>query len=98
MLVILPSKLVSLRIGITTSHSVGNAINRNRARRRIRASVDKILPSICTGFDIVFVARKQIIDVKFGDIFLTMHSLLEKAGVLVKQEELSGENWIGLPE
>ena len=49
------------RLGITTGVKLGNAVKRNRARRRIRelyrTREEKLLP----GYDIVIVARTRVI-------------------------------------
>jgi len=47
-----------VRVGFTTSRKVGNAVTRNRARRRLRACVDAVLPGIVKpGLDIVIIGR-----------------------------------------
>ena len=45
------------RIGITTSKKIGNAVNRNRARRVIKAAINNCYPMFPNGYDFVFVAR-----------------------------------------
>ncbi|MEX0693511.1 MAG: ribonuclease P protein component [Rhodospirillales bacterium] len=48
-----------VRIGFTTSRKVGNAVVRNRARRRLRACVDAVLPGqVKPGLDIVVIGRQ----------------------------------------
>ncbi|WNK00520.1 ribonuclease P protein component [Thalassospiraceae bacterium LMO-JJ14] len=47
-----------VRVGYTTSRKVGNAVVRNRARRRLRACVDAVLPGqVKPGLDIVIIGR-----------------------------------------
>ncbi|MEQ8319916.1 MAG: ribonuclease P protein component [Rhodospirillales bacterium] len=47
-----------VRVGFTTSRKVGNAVVRNRARRRLRACVDAVLPGLVKpGLDIVVIGR-----------------------------------------
>ena len=47
-----------VRVGFTTSRKVGNAVTRNRARRRLRACADAVLPGIVKpGLDIVIIGR-----------------------------------------
>ena len=47
-----------VRVGFTTSRKVGNAVIRNRARRRLRACVDAVLPGqVKPGLDIVVIGR-----------------------------------------
>ncbi len=46
------------RVGFTASRKVGNAVVRNRSRRRLRAAVAALLPSHAdAGLDYVVVAR-----------------------------------------
>jgi len=50
-----------LRVGFTCSKKVGNAVARNRAKRRLREVARLILPSHGrTGWDYVLVGRKDI--------------------------------------
>jgi len=47
-----------MRLGITASKKVGNAVARNRARRRLRAVAREVLPAHGTpGYDYVLIAR-----------------------------------------
>lgn len=45
------------RVGFTVTRRVGNAVVRNRVRRRLRAVADEILPSAARGFDYVLIGR-----------------------------------------
>ncbi len=56
---ILKNRNNGIRLGITTSKKIGNAVQRNRARRVIKESFRHILPRLNGNFDIVFVARKK---------------------------------------
>lgn len=60
----LPNKSPYNRIGITTSKKIGNAVQRNRAKRIIRAAYRKTEKLFPIGYDIIFVARRDIIAVK----------------------------------
>jgi ribonuclease P protein component len=63
------NKLGMNRMGITTSKKIGNAVQRNRARRIIREAYRGIEPNVLTGYDFVFVARGRTVKLKTGDIF-----------------------------
>jgi len=50
------------RIGFTASRKVGGAVERNRAKRRLRALARQFLtPLACQGTDYVFIARQEIL-------------------------------------
>ena len=69
------------RIGITASKKIGNAVQRNRARRVIRAAAE-MLPPFRPGYDIVFVARTRTVRKKSTEIKDIMYRQLVSAGVI----------------
>ena len=73
------------RIGITSSKKIGNAVTRNRARRVIRAALLGAEPSICGGYDIVFVARSRTAGCKSTDLAPVITSHLTEAGCMGKR-------------
>ncbi|MCD7775667.1 MAG: ribonuclease P protein component [Clostridiales bacterium] len=70
------------RIGITASKKIGNAVQRNRARRVIREAFRMLQDNVSPGFDIVFVARTRTIYKKSTDIYAVMLSMLKNAGLM----------------
>lgn len=59
----------TIRIGFTTSKKVGNAVERNRARRRLRALADEIMPDRArAGYDYVLIGRKNTLTRTFDDL------------------------------
>ena len=70
------------RIGITTSKKIGNAVERNRTRRIIRAAYREIEGKINGNYDIVFVARSRTKYKKSTQIAQIMLSQLKEAGVI----------------
>jgi ribonuclease P protein component len=55
----------TIRVGFTASRKVGNAVRRNRARRRLRAIAEQVLPHATPGNDFVLVARAATVDRDF---------------------------------
>ena len=50
-----------VRYGITASKKVGNAVSRNRAKRRIRVIIRELLPKLAArDFDYVVVAKNSL--------------------------------------
>ena len=51
----------TVRVGFTCSKKVGNAVTRNRAKRRLRALAGAVLtPRARAGWDYVLVGRPQV--------------------------------------
>ena len=66
----------AVRVGFTASRRVGGAVERNRARRRLRAAVRAVMPAHAEpGHDYVVIARKETLRRSF--VLLTRD--LEKA-------------------
>lgn len=70
------------RIGITTSKKIGNAVERNRSRRVIRAAYSMIEEKIQGNYDFVFVARSKTKYIKSTKLAEMMLSQLVEAGVI----------------
>ncbi len=70
------------RVGITASKKIGNAVQRNRARRVIKEAFRLIEFPILGNFDIVFVARSKTVYKKSTEIYGIMLDMLKKAGII----------------
>ena len=71
-----------LRIGLTASRKVGNAVVRNRARRRLREAARLILPAhAAPGHDFVLVARKDTADRPWTDLLGDLTAALKRLGL-----------------
>ena len=69
----------SIRIGFTCSKRVGNAVARNRARRRLKAAAAEIAPALAaTGCDYVLIGRPQTIDCSFGTLQADMRRAFQQ--------------------
>jgi ribonuclease P protein component len=67
-----------VRIGFTASKKIGNAVARNRAKRRMRAVARALLPRLAhPGWDYVLVARPgATIDRLYADLLTDMEAAL----------------------
>ncbi len=70
------------RVGITSSKKIGNAVERNRARRVIRAAYQSLEDKISGNYDIIFVARTKTKYVKSTYLEDVMKKQLTEAGVI----------------
>lgn len=68
-----------MRIGFTTSKKVGRAVERNRARRRLRALADLIMPfEAKPGFDYVIIGRSATVKRPFDLLERDLRSALKR--------------------
>lgn len=70
------------RIGVSASQSFGNAVKRNRAKRRMRAAVRGLSTAIQPGWDLIFTARPGLDQAGWPE-------LLEAIGGLVRRAQLA---------
>ncbi len=75
------------RYGITTSKKIGKAVERNRAKRVIRAAFDSLKDEINGGWDFVFVARTKTTRVKMQDVKQAMTAQLCELGVITGEKD-----------
>lgn len=72
-----------IRVGFTTSKKVGNAVARNRARRRLRAAVDEVFPDFARpGLDYVVIGRAETVARPYSLLLQDLRSALKRVGGL----------------
>ena len=86
-LITAPNNQLDSRAGISVSRAVGNAVKRNWAKRRLRASLDEVFDSVSDGWDLVFLARRPILDANYLEIHRAVLAVLRRAGLL---DEING--------
>ena len=79
---VMKNRLKTVRVGITTSKKVGNAVQRNRSRRVIREAFRALAPRVRPGFDLVLVARGKTPYVKSTDVRRQLERQLQASGLL----------------
>jgi ribonuclease P protein component len=74
-------QVAAMRVGFTTSRKVGNAVARNRVRRRLRAAAEEILPVHAKpGRDYVIIGRLATLRRPFHALLGDLENALKRVG------------------
>lgn len=79
MLVVLANELGQVRVAVAAGRAVGGAVQRNRAKRVLRAAMLPQLERIAAGHDLLLIARPAIRDVNSIQAQEVLSRLLGKA-------------------
>lgn len=72
----------SFRFGLSVSKRVGNAVVRNRIKRRIREAMRELEPRLSIKKDYVIIARKPTANMSFHEIKSSLVHVFKRAGIL----------------
>lgn len=86
------------RLGITTGMKLGNAVKRNRARRRIREVYRTHEGKLLPGYDVVIVARSRAIYGRFSELERSFDQQMKKLGVIPVSKKEEPEKASPLPK
>ncbi len=74
-----------VRIGFTATKTLGNAVIRNRVKRRLRAAAKKLVPELALGgCDYVFIGRTGAHVGTFDDLIRDMKHALKRLADMMK--------------
>ena len=83
----LPNKINQNRVAIIAGRSVGGAVQRNLAKRRMRSAFQSIQKDLIQGFDLVVIGRQTILSIDYWSLESALKMLFERAG-LMKEKSL----------
>jgi len=86
-LIVQPSDLPHLRVGIAAGRTVGIAVKRNRAKRLLRAAMQRLLPDLAPGSDLILIARAPLADSTLDEASAALTVLLRRAGLIVPPDD-----------
>ncbi len=73
------------RLGLAVGRKVGGAVQRNRAKRIMRAAFRELADTLPGGLDLVLTARRElgerIEEVKSGDLVEELRALIQRLGL-----------------
>ncbi|MCD4754104.1 MAG: ribonuclease P protein component [Anaerolineaceae bacterium] len=70
------------RVGVITGKRIGNAVTRNKVKRRIQYAIEQHFAELPEDWDFLFLARKPIVKAKYQEIEIAVLTLLRRAGIL----------------
>lgn len=74
------NRIKTNRLGITATKKIGNAVERNRARRIIKEAYRLLEPELPVGLDIVIVARRKTVFSKMQAVMAVLGSCFSTMG------------------
>lgn len=87
-----PAGTQAIRFGYTVTKRMGNAVVRNRIKRRLRQAVAQSAVKLATpGYDYVIISRPKALDCPFADLLRDMEFAFSRIGAKKKPSvEASG--------
>lgn len=82
-MVSVPNQLPFSRCNVIVGRSLGNAVQRNRIKRQLRAALELSWPVVSPGWDVVFIARRSLAGASFQEMHAILLNLLRKGGLVV---------------
>jgi ribonuclease P protein component len=76
----------SKRLAVTAGLRVGGAVERNRARRRIREAARPLVDGMPEGWDLLLIARSGAVKAPFGELAGAVRTLFQRAGVTASDD------------
>ncbi len=74
--------LEETRIGISITKKVGNAVTRNKLKRRIRELNRENLNDIKKGYDLIIIPKKNAVDLSFKELESAIRHIYKVSGLL----------------
>lgn len=77
----------NIRLGITAGKKVGGAVERNRAKRRIRELFRNSMADLRDGYDFCIVARAFAVKAPYQKLVYDFNTSLKKLGMWIDEKD-----------
>jgi ribonuclease P protein component len=94
-LYMLPNQLPYSRFGFSINSRMGNAVTRNRIKRRLRAIVSLQLDALQSGWDLLLIARRPLRSADYRQMEGACARLFRRAHLLKVDNALAGASTAG---
>lgn len=73
------------RSGLIVKKEIGNAVVRNKIKRRIKEAYRQINRKLFQGYDIIIRAKKSVISSEYFELYSELENLFHKENILFSQ-------------
>ncbi|MBU5437972.1 ribonuclease P protein component [Tissierella sp. MSJ-40] len=70
------------RVGYSITKKIGNSVVRNKVRRRMKEIYRLNFHNIKEGYDLIFIPKKNVVDISYKELESAMLHLLKLSGLL----------------
>lgn len=81
---VFPNNMEINRIAVIAGRSVGKAVQRNFAKRRLRSAYQHFDEKLHQGYDLVLVARQPLLKIKYGNFINALENMFCRAEIFRK--------------
>lgn len=75
------------RVGYSITKKIGNSVIRNKIRRRMKEIYRLNFKCIKSNYDLIFIPKKNVVDISYKELESAMLHILKLAGVLTSQSD-----------
>ncbi len=81
-LVAQPNDGTQVQVGVVAGKAVGGAVERNRAKRLLRAAMQSLIASVPPGWDLVLIGRAPLLKADMFEVREVLLTLLRRAQLI----------------